>query len=70
MCPDCEFDTIVLIVSESDAYSKMLYPAVPIDQCPFRPTDAARKAHLHTPRIKQMAEEGQILSNFYSPRST
>ena len=42
---------------------------VPIEQCPFRVTKKARKAHLHTPRIREMAEEGQILTNFYSPRA-
>jgi len=37
--------------------------------CPFRPQSDSRRAHLHTPRIRQMAEEGQILTNYYSPRA-
>lgn len=39
------------------------------DTCPFRVRDEARRANLHTPRMKKMAEEGQILTNFYSPRA-
>ena len=42
---------------------------IPNEFCPFRPEHKARRAALNTPRIKQMAAEGQILSNFYSPRA-
>ena len=44
---------------------------VDFDLCPFR-TDMerlpSRKGILKTPRMRQMAKEGQILTNFYSPR--
>ena len=42
-----------------------------IDQkyCPFSLTRDARRTILHTPRLRRMAEEGQILTNFYSPRA-
>lgn len=42
---------------------------LPMEQCPFRSTTDGRKSVLHTPRIRQMAAEGQILTNFYSPRA-
>ena len=37
--------------------------------CPFSLTRNARRTILHTPRLRRMAEEGQILTNFYSPRA-
>lgn len=35
--------------------------------CQFRPS-ASRAEVLFTPRIKQMAKEGMIMTNYYSPR--
>ena len=42
---------------------------IPLKDCPFRPTSKARRSVLNTPRMKQMAQEGMIMSNFYSPRA-
>jgi arylsulfatase A-like enzyme len=47
----------------------MCPPDIPYDLCPFRSTTDGRKSTLHTPRIKRMASEGQILTNFYAPRA-
>ena len=47
----------------------MCPPDIPLKDCPFRPATTARRAALNTPRIKQMASEGQILTNFYAPRA-
>ena len=41
-----------------------------MEECPFSaPKNSSRRQHLHTPRIKQMAREGMIMSNFYAPRA-
>ena len=42
---------------------------LPYEQCPLRPTDPGRKHVLKTPRLKRMASEGMVMTNFYAPRA-
>jgi arylsulfatase A-like enzyme len=39
------------------------------EHCMQRPMSEERAQHLKTPRLKQMASEGLIFNNFYSPRA-
>jgi len=44
---------------------------VPFELCPFRARSSAdaRAFHVRTPRIKEMATQGMIFTNWYAPRS-
>eukprot|EP00931_Biecheleriopsis_adriatica_P033528 TRINITY_DN19463_c0_g2_i1.p1 TRINITY_DN19463_c0_g2~~TRINITY_DN19463_c0_g2_i1.p1 ORF type:complete len:729 (-),score=160.81 TRINITY_DN19463_c0_g2_i1:57-2210(-) len=42
---------------------------VAYEHCSLRAADAGRAEHLRTPRLKQMAAEGMIFTNWYAPRS-
>lgn len=44
---------------------------MPYEHCPLKPKpgDKARASRLQTPRMKQLAREGMIMTNWYAPRS-